>query len=334
MAACFCGTTSPPNTCAKQNARSLPTSTRRSTCVAFDDSTASVQREASLRTTSTMPGTIGGVYSSRSRSRNARLTSAARSPSRQSRSIEANTLPRNRSKYSSCRVMPRSNRSLIFADTAPAAPVVCRGVPPRSKIPAWAAGLAVVDGTELTEPDEIHALAVPRAAVTGPAQQRVVPDGAGPGLPREPREARALERPRAVLGDGDRQLDGSRVQVLAPRRATARLEPVQLAVLQHVPVRQRDRARRVRARLRGEVEQAVHHEVGAEGRVHRAPPRGLPPRPHSPAVIHCGHAVDRVGGAAQRQLALDVPGEVEVARVGVGPGEGHVALGGHRVLGG
>ena len=61
MAARLSGATSPPNTWAKQNARSLATSTRRSTCIALDDITASVQSPASLRTTSAMPGIIAGV---------------------------------------------------------------------------------------------------------------------------------------------------------------------------------------------------------------------------------------------------------------------------------
>jgi len=61
IAARLSGATSPPKTWAKQNARSLSTSTRRSTCIALDDITASVQSPASRRTTSVIPGTSAGA---------------------------------------------------------------------------------------------------------------------------------------------------------------------------------------------------------------------------------------------------------------------------------
>jgi hypothetical protein len=106
--------------------------------VAFDDTTASVQWPASRRITSTMPGTMAGLYSSLSRSMNAFLTCSLSARSRHRAWIEAKMFPRNSAKYSCGPVSPSPKSSLTLRNTSQDARRVWTRVPSRSNITAQA----------------------------------------------------------------------------------------------------------------------------------------------------------------------------------------------------
>ena len=142
IAARLSGATSPPNTCAKQNARSLATSTRRSTAIALDDITASVQSAGE-------PAHHVG-HAGHQRRGVVRCAAAPGTPpspgrraasSRQSLRIEREDVAAEQVEVLlRAGRRPRSNRSLICRKISHDATRVCTRVPSRSKITALAGG--------------------------------------------------------------------------------------------------------------------------------------------------------------------------------------------------